>query len=94
MIFSGATIDTPPTLVPSTTTSYLSTSDSADSPITSPGTTQCHSPSDQLLNGNVASPPQNGTTANTNVLIMNMDEDPYQIAFKQEPPNTDSEHTF
>lgn len=88
-------------MAPSAAPSYQSTSDSADSPITSPGAAQCHSPTDQLINGNIASPPQAAApaSATSNVLIMrdltHMDEDSYQMAFKQEPSVVKTEqHTF
>lgn len=65
MLLGGASVDTTPTLVvPNNANSYQSTSDSADSPITSPTTTPS-SPQDHLINGNVASP-----SNTTNVLIM------------------------
>lgn len=83
-------------MAPNVANSYQSTSDSADSPITSPGATQCHSPTDHLINGNIASPPQ--ANATSNVLIMrdmtHMDEDSYQMAFKQEPNVKTEQHTF
>ncbi|XP_017785179.1 PREDICTED: hepatocyte nuclear factor 4-gamma isoform X3 [Nicrophorus vespilloides] len=94
MLLGGASVENnQPTMVAAaaaaavnTAHSYQSTSDSADSPITSPATTQCHSPSDHLINGNIASPPSNG---NPNILIMNdispMEDDAFRIAFKQEP---------
>lgn len=77
-----------------TVNSYQSTSDSADSPVTSPTTTQCSSPTDHLINGNIASPPN---TATSNVLIMRnistIDENSY-MAFKQEPIQEVEQHTF
>lgn len=98
-------MDANPALVPaSAAPSYQSTSDSADSPITSPGAAPCHSPTDHLINGNIASPPQTVVTSTTttnatsNVLIMrdltHMDEDSYQMAFKQEPNVKTEQHTF
>ncbi|XP_019758847.1 hepatocyte nuclear factor 4-gamma isoform X5 [Dendroctonus ponderosae] len=64
------------------------TSDSTDSPVTSP-TTMPSSPADQLINcGNMASPQQTVPTATSSVLIMRdigpMD-DSYSLAFKPEP---------
>ncbi|CAH1365301.1 unnamed protein product [Tenebrio molitor] len=93
----GASIDTNPAMMTVANTnvnSYQSTSDSADSPVTSPTTTQCNSPTDHLINGNVSSPPN---TATSNVLIMRditpIDENPY-MAFKQEPIQEVEQHTF
>ncbi|XP_022903691.1 hepatocyte nuclear factor 4-gamma isoform X3 [Onthophagus taurus] len=73
------------------------TSDSSDSPITSPiASGQCHSPSDQLINGNVLSPQQNGGGNTTNVIIMNditpINEESYHISFKEEPNTDVGEH--
>ncbi|XP_065168402.1 hepatocyte nuclear factor 4-gamma isoform X5 [Atheta coriaria] len=90
----GATIEPNQPIAQNTANSYQSTSDSADSPITSPITTQCHSPTDQLINGNIASPtnrapPPPTNNNNQSVLIMSdlgtMDEDNYRIVFKEEP---------
>jgi hypothetical protein len=93
----GASIDTNPAMMTVANTnvnSYQSTSDSADSPVTSPTTTQCNSPTDHLINGNVSSPPN---TATSNVLIMRditpIDENSY-MAFKQEPIQEVEQHTF
>ena len=96
---SGASLEATPTMIPISSSSsnnnnYQSTSDSADSPITSPITAQCHSPSDQLLNGNIVSPQQNGDPAGVLVLggVPQLDDEPYHhMAFKQEP-NVDVEH--
>ncbi|XP_063922113.1 hepatocyte nuclear factor 4-gamma isoform X4 [Zophobas morio] len=91
----GASIDTNPTMMAaanSNVSSYQSTSDSTDSPVTSPTTTQCSSPTDHLINGNIASP-QN----TPNVLIMRditpIEESSY-MAFKQEPIQEVEQHTF
>lgn len=88
-------------MAPSAAPSYQSTSDSADSPITSPGAAPCHSPTDQLINGKIASPPQVTTTTNatSNVLIMrdltHMDDDSYEVSFKEEPHVVKTEqHSF
>lgn len=94
MLLGGATIEPNQPIAQNTANSYQSTSDSADSPITSPITTQCHSPTDQLINGNIASPtnrapPPPTNNNNQSVLIMSdlgtMDEDNYRIVFKEEP---------
>lgn len=69
LIVLGATIDPQPTLVPSVANSYQSTSDSADSPITSPGATQCHSPTDHLLNGSGVASPANCSGGSTVVTV-------------------------
>jgi nuclear factor 4 len=97
MLLGGASIDTNPAMMTVANTnvnSYQSTSDSADSPVTSPTTTQCNSPTDHLINGNVSSPPN---TATSNVLIMRditpIDENSY-MAFKQEPIQEVEQHTF
>lgn len=89
-------MDTSPTIVlPGTTNnSYQSTSDSADSPITSPTNTPS-SPQDHLINGNIASPPN---TATSNVLIMRDltsidDPVPFSISFKEEPIQEEA-HSF
>ncbi|KAJ8911707.1 hypothetical protein NQ315_013169 [Exocentrus adspersus] len=93
MLLGGTSVDTTPTLVvPNNANSYQSTSDSADSPITSPTTTP-NSPQDHLINGNVASP-----TNTPNVVIMtditSLDEPThYPIAFKEEPLK-EEQHTF
>ncbi|XP_076267369.1 hepatocyte nuclear factor 4 isoform X4 [Rhynchophorus ferrugineus] len=90
----GGGIDNSPTLVvpnqvPTSPTQHMNgyqggTSDSTDSPVTSP-TTMPSSPADQLINGGVSSPP---AAATSNVLIMRdlngMDE-PYSLSFKPEP---------
>ncbi|KAJ8937970.1 hypothetical protein NQ318_003730 [Aromia moschata] len=96
MLLGGTSVDTTPTLVVpnNANTNYQSTSDSADSPITSPITTPS-SPQDHLINGNVASPP---STATSNVLIMRdmapLDEPTsYSMAFKEEPLK-EEQHTF
>ncbi|KAJ3650232.1 hypothetical protein Zmor_021930 [Zophobas morio] len=95
MLLGGASIDTNPTMMAaanSNVSSYQSTSDSTDSPVTSPTTTQCSSPTDHLINGNIASP-QN----TPNVLIMRditpIEESSY-MAFKQEPIQEVEQHTF
>lgn len=81
-------------MVTASAVSYQNTSDSSDSPTTSPITpSQCHSPTDQLLNGNLVSPGQQ----NGNIIIVNdigpIDEDSYhQMSFKQEPNVEVSEH--
>ncbi|XP_074037460.1 hepatocyte nuclear factor 4 isoform X3 [Leptinotarsa decemlineata] len=101
MLLGGTSIETSPTtiVVPNSTTtannSYQSTSDSADSPITSPNTTPS-SPQDHLINGNVTSPQQ--TAATSNVLIMrnmtSLDEPvSYSMSFKQEPLK-EEQHSF
>lgn len=100
----GSSIDAGQTIVaPSNVPgSYQSTSDSADSPITSPAAVQCHSPTDHLMNGSIAatSPVQQAANgATSNILIMrdvaHLDDEPYQIAFKQEPNVVKTEqHTF
>ncbi|KYB26567.1 hepatocyte nuclear factor 4-gamma isoform X2 [Tribolium castaneum] len=94
----GASIDTNAASMMSSANAsvnnYQSTSDSADSPVTSPTTTQCNSPTDHLINGNISSPP---STATSNVLIMRditpIDENSY-MAFKQEPIQEVEQHTF
>ncbi|KAG5898558.1 hypothetical protein JTB14_012455 [Gonioctena quinquepunctata] len=95
MLLGGTSVDTTPAtiVVPNSTNNYQSTSDSADSPITSPNTTPS-SPQDHLINGNVASPP----TATSNVLIMrditSLDEpESYSMSFKQEPLK-EEQHSF
>lgn len=82
-------------------TNYHSTSDSADSPVTSPGATQCSSPTDHVMNGGgaIASPPQAVTAATTNVIIMRdmstIDENAAYMAFKEEPiQEIEPQHTF
>lgn len=88
---------------------YQSTSDSADSPVTSPSATNCSSPIDHLVvNGGLASPtgvapppPSNTAATTTNVVVMRdmstIDENAY-MAFKQEPglqdPNEQQQHQF
>ncbi|XP_019871073.1 hepatocyte nuclear factor 4-gamma isoform X3 [Aethina tumida] len=85
--FLGASGENNPALVvpAQANTNYHSTSDSADSPITSPTTTPS-SPTDHLINGNINSPPTSGATT---VMIMseitNLDDPPYAMDFKQEP---------
>ncbi|GJQ76756.1 hypothetical protein Trydic_g15599 [Trypoxylus dichotomus] len=93
MLLGGA-VEAPQPMVATSTVNYQNTSDSSDSPITSPlASTQCHSPTDQLLNGNLVSPGQQ----NGNIIIVNdmgpIEEDSYhQMAFKQEPNIEVSEH--
>ncbi|CAH0550001.1 unnamed protein product [Brassicogethes aeneus] len=92
----GTSVETNPALVvpAGAQASYASASDSADSPITSPMTAPS-SPTDHMLNGNVAagSPP---TSTATSVMIMseitNLDDPPYSMDFKQEPLH--EEHTY
>lgn len=87
-------VEAPQPMVATSTINYQNASDSSDSPITSPMTSgQCHSPTDQLLNGNLVSPGQQ----NGNIIIVNdmgsIEEDSYhQMAFKQEPNIEVSEH--
>ncbi|KAI4467803.1 nuclear hormone receptor [Holotrichia oblita] len=93
MLLGGA-VEAPQPMVATSTVNYQHTSDSSESPITSPITsTQYHSPTDQLLNGNLVSPGQQ----NGNIIIVNdmtpIEEDSYhQMAFKQEPNIEVSEH--
>lgn len=74
--------------------SYNGTSDSTDSPVTSPTTTQCNSPTDHLINGNIASP-QNSSTSGTLMMrdITPIDENSY-MSFKQEPIQEVEQHSF
>lgn len=100
MLLGGSSIDTnttiiAPTVANNNNNNYQSTSDSADSPVTSP-MTQCNSPTDHLLNGNSISSPLSANHSTTNVVIMGdvpLDENGY-ISFKQEPlQENPNEHT-
>ncbi|CAG9855994.1 unnamed protein product [Phyllotreta striolata] len=101
MLLGGASIDAAPTIVVpnnnnlTNNNNYQSTSDSADSPITSPTATPS-SPQDHLITSNVASPP--GPQNTTNVLTMrditSLDDTvPYAMSFKEEPLK-EEQHSF
>ncbi|CAH1101106.1 unnamed protein product [Psylliodes chrysocephalus] len=100
MLLGGASIDTAPTtiVVPNNNNNlnnYQSTSDSADSPITSPTTTPS-SPQDHMINSNVASPPCAQTTSSVLGLrdITSLDDPvPYPMSFKEEPLK-EEQHSF
>ncbi|CAG9821306.1 unnamed protein product [Phaedon cochleariae] len=91
----SSTVETAPAIVVppngSTASNYHSTSDSADSPITSPQATPA-SPQDHLINGHAAPSP---TQATSNVLIMRDMEGTvsYSMAFKEEPMK-EEQHSF
>ncbi|XP_056634092.1 transcription factor HNF-4 homolog isoform X1 [Diorhabda sublineata] len=100
MLLGGTSIETttPTIVVPNNmnnNNNYQSTSDSADSPITSPTTTP-HSPQDHMINTNVSSPP--GTVAPSTVLTMRDitpldDTVHFPISVKEEPLK-DEQHGF
>ncbi|KAL1513597.1 hypothetical protein ABEB36_002990 [Hypothenemus hampei] len=106
MLLGGGIDNSPalivPSQVPSPQTQQLSnngyqTSDSTDSPVTSP-TTMPSSPADQLINGGgVASPQQTVPTATSSVLIMRdivSLEDTYNLSSFKHEPIKEEQHGF